>query len=76
MSVSVYRRTFPIHFMSFHLLQNLDLNKVKPLVAKSCPNLQLPRLAHQPPLPMELSRQEYQSGLPFPSPRDLPTPGI
>ena len=27
------------------------------------------------PLSMELSRQEYQSGLPFPSPGDLPNPG-
>ena len=25
---------------------------------------------------MEFSRQEYQSGLPFPSPGDLPDPGI
>ena len=25
---------------------------------------------------MEFSRQEYCSGLPFPSPRDLPDPGI
>ena len=25
---------------------------------------------------MELSRQEYWSGLPFPSPGDLPDPGI
>ena len=25
---------------------------------------------------MEFSRQEYWSGLPFPSPRDLPKPGI
>ena len=25
---------------------------------------------------MELSRQEYWSGLQFPSPRDLPNPGI
>ena len=28
------------------------------------------------PLSMEFSRQEYWSGLPFPSPRDLPDPGI
>ena len=28
------------------------------------------------PLPMEFSKQEYQSGLPFPSPGDLPDPGI
>ena len=27
---------------------------------------------HQAPLPMEFSRQEYWSGLPFPSPGDLP----
>ena len=25
---------------------------------------------------LELSRQEYQSGLPFPSPSDRPNPGI
>ena len=29
-----------------------------------------------PPLSMEFSRQEYWSGLPFPSPGDLPDPGI
>ena len=29
-------------------------------------------VAHQAPLPMEFSRQEYWHGLPFPSPRDLP----
>ena len=28
------------------------------------------------PLSMGFSRQEYWSGLPFPSPRDLPNPGI
>ena len=32
--------------------------------------------AHQTPLSMESSRQEYWSGLPFPSPGDLPDPGI
>ena len=31
--------------------------------------------ACQAPLPMEFSRQEYWSGLPFPSPGDLPDPG-
>ena len=30
----------------------------------------------QAPLPMGFSRQEYWSGLPFPSPGDLPNPGI
>ena len=33
-------------------------------------------IAHQAPLSMEFSRQEYWSGLPFPSPGDLPNPGI
>ena len=33
-------------------------------------------VVHQAPLPMESSRQEYWSGLPFPSPGDLPDPGI
>ena len=31
---------------------------------------------HQAHLSMEFSRQEYWSGLPFPSPGDLPDPGI
>ena len=31
--------------------------------------------ACQTPLSMEFSRQEYWSGLPFPSPGDLPDPG-
>ena len=31
---------------------------------------------HQAPLSMEFSRQEYWSGLPFPSPGDLPDSGI
>ena len=33
-------------------------------------------VAHQAPLSMRLSRQEYWSGLPFPPPGDLPSPGI
>ena len=33
-------------------------------------------VAHQAPQSMEFSRQEYWSGLPFPSPGDLPNPGI
>ena len=32
--------------------------------------------AHQTPLSMEFSRQEYWSGLSLPSPGDLPDPGI
>ena len=33
-------------------------------------------IAHQAPLSMEFSRQEYWSGLPCPPPGDLPDPGI
>ena len=35
-----------------------------------------PVYAYQVPLSMEFSRQEYWGGLPFPSPGDLPDPGI
>ena len=33
-------------------------------------------VAHQAPLSMGFSRQEYSSGLPFPSPGSFPKPGI
>ena len=33
-------------------------------------------VAYQAPPSMEFSTQEYWSGLPFPSPRALPDPGI
>ena len=47
------------------------------LVAKSCLTLVTPwTMALQVPLSMGFSRQEYWSGLPFPSPGELPNPGI
>ena len=33
-------------------------------------------IAHQAPLCMGFFRQEYWSGLPFPTPEDLPDPGM
>ena len=46
------------------------------LVAKSCPTLATSwTVACQAPLYMGFSRQEYWSGLSFPSPGDLPEPG-
>ena len=33
-------------------------------------------VAHQAPLSMGFSRQEYWSGLPFPTPGDPPDPGL
>ena len=49
--------------------------KVKPL---SCVQLSVTpwNVAHQAPPSMGFSRQEHWSGLPFPSPGDLPDPGI
>ena len=47
------------------------------LVAQSGPTLCDPcTVAHQVPLSMEFSKQEYWSGLPFPTEGDLPNPGI
>ena len=47
------------------------------LVAKSCPTLATQwTLAHQASLSLGFPRQEYWSGLPFPSPGDLPDPEI
>ena len=47
------------------------------LVAKLCLILVTSwTVAHQAPLSMGFSSQEYWSGLPFPSPEDLPHPGI
>ena len=47
------------------------------LVVKLCPTPTTPwTVACRAPLSMGFSRQEYWSGLPFPSPGDLPDPGI
>ena len=44
-------------------------------VAQSCPTLYNPVACKAPPS-MGFSRQKYWSGLPFPSPGDLPNSGI
>ena len=44
-------------------------------VAQSCPTLCYPK-AYQASPSMGFSRQEYWSGVPLPSPGDLPNPGI
>ena len=47
------------------------------LVAKLCSTLATPwTVACKSPLSMGFSRQEYWSGLSFPSPGDIPDPGI
>ena len=49
-----------------------------PVCSVMCPAVFDPMetVAHQVPLSMGLSRQEYWSGLPFPPPGDLPDPEI
>ena len=47
------------------------------IVAQSCLTLVTPwTVAHQAPLSMGFSRQEYWNGFSFPTPGDLPNPGI
>ena len=47
------------------------------LITKQCPTLASPwTIAHQTPLSMGFSKQEYWSGFPLPSPEDLLDPGI
>ena len=59
------------------LLNSLEKKGKETEVAQSCLTLcDLWTVAHQPPPSMGFSRQEYWSGVPFPSPGDLPDPGI
>ena len=60
--------------MNDHLKKVIKCHKEEVLVALLCPILWT--VAHQAPLSMGFSRQEYWSGLPFPSPGDHPDPGI
>ena len=58
---------------NYHKLSDFDGG----LVTKSCPTLATSRtVAHQVPLSMGFSRQEYWSGLPFPLSGDLTNRGI
>ena len=63
----------------YRLEKNIIANKKEKKV-KSLSRVQLFAtpwtVAHQVPPSMEFSRQEYWSGLPFPSPGDLSNPGI
>ena len=55
----------------------MNESEVKVFVTQSCPTLYDPMdYKPQAPLSMEFSRQEYWSGLLFPSPGGLPDPGM
>ena len=67
----------PLSNCSFGLIETSVKVKVK-VKSLSCVQLFATpwTVAHQAPPSMEFSRQEYWSGLPFPSPGDLPDQGI
>ena len=58
------------------LSQSDTEGSVSPSVVLNVVGPRGPHGAHQAPLSMGFSRQGYGSGLPFPSPGDLPQPGI
>ena len=51
-------------------------SEVAQLCLTLCDPMDMGSIACQAPPSMEFSRQEYWSGLSFPSPGDLPNPGI
>ena len=69
-----------LYQMSYQGSPNKTMKVKVKVKVKSLSHVQLfPTLwtiAHQAPLSMGFSRQEYWSRLPFPSPGDLPNPGI
>ena len=74
-----YTSSFPssvslLRFIPFTYKHKVRISEV----AQSCPTLCDPvdSSLHQAPLSMGFSWQEYWSGLPFPSPGNLPDPGI
>ena len=61
--------------LCWFLPYNNEISHDGGLVAKSCPTLVTPQtIAHQAPLSIVFSRQEYWNGVPFTSPGDLPDP--
>ena len=64
------RTSFLSNFSALRAGNSAQLSCV--LVAQLCPTL----CDLQASLSIEFSKQEYWSGLPFPSPEDLPQPGI
>ena len=65
--------------LQIHLSQwvNSQIGNGSGLVTKLCLAFATSwAVAHQTSLSLGFSRQEYWSGLPFPSPGDLPDPGI
>ena len=74
-SLIVKAMVFPV--VMYRYKRWIIRKSVKVIAIQSCPTLFDPwTAARQAPLSMEFLRQEYRSGFPFPSPGDLPNPGI
>ena len=81
---SLYDDTWRIHSIEIYLPAKQTMVHSYDGILCVCESLSHVRLfaipwiitAHQPPLSVEFSMQEYWSGLPFPSLGDLPDPGI
>ena len=70
----IYAHDFNSHLK---LMSPKAMKESESEVTQSCPTLCNPwTVAHQAPPSMGFSRHEDWSGLPFPSPGDLPDPGI
>ena len=65
-----------IHFFFSFKSSWSQYSSVHVKLLQSCPTQQPWTIAHQFPLSLGFSRQEYWRGLPFPPPRGLPDPGI
>ena len=62
--------------MTASIMQQISIAAAAKLL-QTCPTLATPwTIAHQDPLSMGFPSQENWSGLPFPSPGELPYPGI
>ena len=67
------RRFHNYEYFELNLAQSeVKVNSLSPVRLFATPLT----VAHQAPPSMVFSRQEYWSGLPFPSPGDLPNPGL
>ena len=78
MDVKQRRSHIDLYLLRFYI--QIQYNTCEKVKMKSLSSVQLfatPRtVAYQAPPSMGCSRQENWSGLPFPSPGDLPDPGI
>ena len=72
----VYVRTYVFVHMCVYVCMYVCVCMISHSVVSDSMRVPMGCVAHQAPLSMGFSRQEYWSGLPFPPPGDLPDPGI